>query len=232
MQETPIRLLVAISNPTDLPQGLAVLDVAREIETIHEALGNLHARGFLEVTILAGRSGLPDELTAQLQADGYQLAAGSTTLDTIFRLLPRAHLFHFIGHGAFRGTGAQGSAALYLEDAQGRVAIAKEGDVLAKLRALSPTPQMIYLSACESAKRDVTHPFVGLAPRLLRAGVPAVVAMQEQVPIALARQLTGDFYRHLLEHGRVDVALNQARLYLYEHEASNWAIPVLYMRTA
>jgi hypothetical protein len=46
----------------------------------------------------------------------------------------------------------------------------------------------------------------------------------------LARQLTADFYRHLLLHGQVDLALNQTRLLLFETDEVDWAIPVLFSR--
>ena len=54
--------------------------------------------------------------------------------------------------------------------------------------------------------------------------------MQDVVPMDLARQLTGNFYRRLLEHGFVDRALNEARLLLFDKKQVNWAIPVLFMR--
>jgi hypothetical protein len=86
--------------------------------------------------------------------------------------------------------------------------------------------------ACESAKRqaNATSPFVGLGPKLVQAGVPAVVAMQEQVPVELARALAGEFYARLAEHGEVDRALNQARLQVFDAKRTEWAIPVLFMR--
>jgi hypothetical protein len=54
--------------------------------------------------------------------------------------------------------------------------------------------------------------------------------MQDRVPASLARELTVAFYRSLLEQGLVDVALNAARLYLYEGADVDWAIPVLFSR--
>jgi len=56
------------------------------------------------------------------------------------------------------------------------------------------------------------------------------VAMQAQVPVELARQLSGEFYRRLIEHGEVDQALNQARLLVFDRDRIEWAIPVLFMR--
>jgi hypothetical protein len=65
---------------------------------------------------------------------------------------------------------------------------------------------------------------------LIQVGIPAVVAMQNTVSFATARQLTSDFYSYLLERGVVDRAMNQARLLLFESGGTDWATPVLFMR--
>jgi len=230
----PIRLLIAISNPRDLPPGLIPLDVEREIENLRQALGDLRRGGQVQVTLMPGRSGISPELRARLEDEGYQIQDGVTGLEEILRLLTGCHVFHFLGHGFFqrRGEHGEGTAALYLEKEDGTWDAVKDDDLVPRLAAADPLPHLVFLSACESTKRDADaeHPFVGLGPKLVKAGVPAVVAMQDVVPMALARQLTGDFYRCLLEHGLIDRALNQARLLLFEREESDWAIPVLFMR--
>ena len=53
--------------------------------------------------------------------------------------------------------------------------------------------------------------FLGLAPKLVAAGVPAVLAMQDLVPIKTATEFSATFYRELLEYGQVDRASNAAR---------------------
>jgi CHAT domain-containing protein len=88
------------------------------------------------------------------------------------------------------------------------------------------------MAACESANR---HPgsqnaYVGLAPKLVACGVPAVVAMQDMLPIDAAQKLTEDFYTYLFQHGVVDRALAQARLLLFKPSLKAWSTPVLYMR--
>ena len=105
---------------------------------------------------------------------------------------------------------------------------------------LGNTPvRLVFLAACESARRGgdpaagtaPTASFQGLAARLVQAGIPAVVAMQEQLEIDAAYKLTGEFYRRLfLEHGVVDRALNEARALLYGQDEQDWGTPVLYMR--
>lgn len=229
----PIRLLIAISNPCDLPRGLSPIEVEREVKNLHQALGNLR-RTELQVTLMPGRTGLSPGLRQQLEGEGYQIEDGVSSLDHILRLLTACHVFHYLGHGYFQRQGehGEGMAALYLEREDGTWVAVKDDDLVPRLAAADPLPHLVFLSACESAKREAEarHPFVGLGPKLVKAGVPAVVAMQDVVPMDVARELEGDFYRYLLEHGVIDRALNQARLLLFEREATDWAIPVLFMR--
>ncbi len=228
----PVRLLAAFANPRALPGGLPPIQVEQEILTLREALGDLRAGGQVEVTLLPGVTGVSPELRAQLEAEGYRIVAGESSLTTIARLLPDHHILHFWGHGAFRRGESGGSALLFLEKADGSWEGVTDDAIVQQLAPLSPLPQLIFLAACESAKRDAgaSNPFVGLAPKLVRAGVPVVVAMQALVPMTVARQLTGDFYRNLFEHGVADRAMNEARALLFKASSSDWAIPVLFSR--
>jgi hypothetical protein len=54
--------------------------------------------------------------------------------------------------------------------------------------------------------------------------------MQDLAPMATARQLTADFYAHLLDHGVVDLALNRARNLLWREAQAGWWVPVLFLR--
>lgn len=229
-----IRFLVAISNPLDLPSGLSPIPVEQEVENLRQALGDLCRRRPIQVTFMPGQTGLSPELRQQLEGEGYQVHDGVTGLDDVFRLLPGCHVLHFLGHGHFRPQGERGEGVtrLFLERVDGRWEAVEDEDLVTRLTAIDPLPHLVFLSACETARRDpeAVHPFIGLGPKLVKAGVPAVVAMQDVVPMPLARQLTGDFYQGLLEHGVVDQALNQARLLLFEREEVDWAIPVLFMR--
>ncbi|MCP4542085.1 MAG: CHAT domain-containing protein [Chloroflexi bacterium] len=231
----PIRMLIAISNPHNLEDsGLSPIDVAQEVENLRQALGDLQQGGQIHVTLIPGQSGLSAELRAQLEDEGYQIQDGMTSLDNIMQMLPDCHIFHFLGHGAFRRRGdrGEGVAALYLEKDDGSWQGVRDDDIVSRLVAAAPALRLVFLAACESAKRDAkaAHPFVGLAPKLVKAGVPAVVAMQDQVSITLAQELTGSFYRRLLEHGEIDRALNEARSTLFDQKKTDWAIPVLFMR--
>lgn len=226
-----VRVLFAVSNPTELPGDLPPVDVDEEIRALHHAVGDLRSRDRITVTILPGRSGLAADLRQVLDGDGYSVVDGPTSLRKLTRLFADHDVVHILSHGHFRRespTGA-GTASLFLERDDGRWEGVEDELLADRIAALAPfCPHLLFLSACESAVQDPTHPLVGLAPKLVGVGVPAVVGMQDRVPVSLARELTVAFYRSLLDQGLVDVALNEARLYLFDGGEVDWAIPVLF----
>ena len=91
-------------------------------------------------------------------------------------------------------------------------------------------PRLVFLAACQSATRSSADAFLGLGPKLVSVGVPAVVAMQDFVTVETARKFSGVFYKRLLEHGLVDQAMNEARSSLLTAGRPDAAVPVLFMR--
>jgi hypothetical protein len=108
--EVPIRMLVAVSNPLNLPGGLAPANIEVEIENLRRALSELRREGKIEVTLLPGRTGLTAGLRTRLEGEGYRIAEGPTNLFNIAPHLPKSHIFHFIGHGLFRGRASRARA--------------------------------------------------------------------------------------------------------------------------
>ncbi len=232
IDERPLQMLAAIANPLDLPPGLSPIDVEAELRVIGRALSEVLAEGLVKLTVAAGRSGVPPNVRSILSAAGVRFDESLVTPQWVLAEFPRFHLVHFVGHGFFRqaSAGQAGTAALYLEDDEGRCKVVREEELVAGLTSAGQLPHLVFLAACESARQDATNPLVGLAPRLTRAGVPAVVAMQDRVPMETARLLTSHFYSNLLRHGVVDLAMNQARRLLFNREEPDWATPVLFSR--
>ncbi len=229
----PRRMLFAISNPQDLEEGnLAALDVEQEIKNLMQALHQPQHSGLLHVTLMPGYTGLSDELRAEAEAAGYDICDEATDFSNILDLLNQRpyHILHFLGHGRFNRR--DDSAMLVMENRNGNAKLYKDYEIGEELKAVATQPSLIFIAACESAKRDVEagNAYVGLAPHLIQAGIPAVIAMQDAVPIASTQTLTREFYQYLLQHGIVDLALNQARLQLYDRQARDWAIPALFTR--
>ena len=233
-----INLLIVVSSPSDLAsKGLAEIDVAAELLRLAPALQDVLGSRRCRVTIMPGSKGaaLPADVLDLLKSPQCEVLINTpATLDAIGEHLRDKHVLHYLGHGQY----VQGAGALFLEAEDGTMAIAEEDELVARLG--NSQLQLVFLAACDSARRDnppsadtgqAGEPEGGLAAALVSAGIPAVVAMQAHVTIDGAYRLTGEFYRRLfLEHGSVDLALNQARKLLYSANDAEWATPVLYTR--
>ena len=238
ISDRPFKLLIAISNPNPntLPEGYAPIEVETEIENIISPLEGIED---LKITLLPGRTGISAAQRKDLKARGVFIEDGPTTPESLQIQLASNHILHFLGHGMFRRnksaekTEPFGTSFLILEDDKGDYFPVSDDELVARLAAFKDVPRLIFLASCETAKRDPQdpHPFVGLGPKLVEAGFPAVVAMQDKVPVITARKLTRFFYRSLLEQGLIDLALNESRKFLLDESQTDWAIPVLFMRT-
>ena len=235
LDEPVVRLLFVVSAPEDLAElNLYPIDVQEEVGRLLGALGDVWRNERCQVTILPGRSGLTPGLRADLEAAGCTIAGGNATLDNIGRCLRDQHALHFLGHGQY----AAGHGYLLLENEAGTMERVEDTDLAARLA--NTLVRLVFLAACESARRDAgpaaraapARAFQGLAGRLVQGGdIAAVVAMQEPIDVNSACKLAGEFYRRLfLDHGVVDRALNEARAVLYDRKDLDWGTPVLTMR--
>ena len=127
------------------------------------------------------------------------------------------HIVHFTGHGS--KIGDQGFLVLENEDLSARIV---DNQAVADLLA-GRGVRLVVLSACESAD---------LADKLVRKGVPAVVAMQYSVLDTSATGFAFAFYQALASGRVVDQSLVEARLAMRYAKGSNkvdFATPVLYL---
>jgi hypothetical protein len=209
--QRPIKILVAIASPLDLADHhLPALDPEVEWALLQEAASGL------DVVLVR----LPEPCT--LPALEEELWKGY-------------HIVHLIAHGAHKE--AEG-AFLYLADEENRVSLVRTPEFAAMLaRQLADRHveqgdalRLVFLASCQTAACSPADAFRGLAPALVAAGVPAVVAMQDLVPVSTAQEFARIFYQQLLRHGAVDLACNQARSRLLTAELPGASIPVLYMR--
>jgi hypothetical protein len=213
--QRPIKILVAIANPP----GLAGYDLQPVEEDVEQKL------------IQAAGEGLAVEL-AELK--------GSFTLSDLERELKKGyHILYFVGHGSFikeedqailfmAGPGKEGKQ---IADEPALVNETQFRDMLARLDEGEQNPlRLIYLSSCQTATRSTADAFRGFAPALVQAGIPAVLAMQEKVPVDTAQAFARTFFGQLLQHGQVDLAANEARAALMTGDYLGAAIPVLFMR--
>jgi tetratricopeptide (TPR) repeat protein len=173
--------------------------------------------------------------------------------------LPPVDVLHFDGHGAYdpderfserwrqapAGSGLVKIAPmqahhgyLLLEDDAHKsapVSAALLGDLLKRKQV-----GLVILSACRSAMVSGEDALGSVAPRLIRAGIPSVLAMTQSVLVATTRALAGHFYRELAAGRRIGEALDLARTKLYadprrqrasgtiDLELQDWFVPALY----
>lgn len=225
--ETPSqrRVVVAMASPEGHPK---LKSLPEEQNKIRQALGEVE--GIKAVFV-------PESLTTPGGVE-----QGATLEDLHLALMDRTDVFHFSGHGVFferpgkalDSVVGQGSLLLASENNQPFAASAEK--LAETLR--SKGVRLVVLGACETGRRDGVNVWSGVAAALLRAGIPAVVAMQYEVNDFLAAAFDGAFYRALVAGLTVDeaVALGRAamRVEAEKQEMVNipdWGVPVLYLRS-
>ena len=215
VEERPVRVLAVISDPDDIEDkyGLPPTDVALERETIESALEN--AGGAVEVDFLEPPV-TPERLEEKLR-ENY-------------------HVLYYTGHGAF--SEQLGKAVLYVQQEDGKTRLLYDHELASMLARQGVRPRLVFLSACQSAsgpsassgRSPAGDAFLGMAPKLVSVGVPAVVAMQDFVTVDSALKFSATFYERLLAHGQVDLAVNEARSGLLTAQRRDAGVPVLFMR--
>lgn len=200
-----MRVMVAIASPSDQPQ----IDVEGEAQRITEALSNLQQEGRIDLRIVehARQRDLATELTA---SRGF-----------------RPHIFHYVGHGLVLKSG---EGALMLEDGAGKSDPTTAQGLLRMLRDRSSATKIVILNACLTAAFTSDEAIMGIAPRLVWGGLPAVVASQFAIPDSTAKAFAADFYGALAHGTPLDAAITEARRLASFDDARFWGIPVLFMR--
>jgi hypothetical protein len=201
--EPPLRVLVMISSPEDVPR----LDANQEWQRLNDALADLVQQRAVRLDRLDRATIFA--LRWRLKEDEY-------------------HVFHFIGHG---GMDAADRGVLILEDAARRSDVVT-AVTIAGVLSPEKTLRLAVLNACEGGRAVQGDIFAGTAQSLVQQDVPAVIAMQFEISDDAAITLTHDFYQALAYGDPVDAALTEARRGLrYERRNElEWGTPVLYMR--
>ncbi|MFQ5858342.1 MAG: CHAT domain-containing protein [Anaerolineae bacterium] len=187
------------------PADQPALHVGQERTLIEDALNPLTDAGAVELTVET------DGRPARLQD----------------LLRERFHVLHYIGHGML--TLGQGYLVLEDDEHASRFVGAAALETLLGGTSL----RCVVLTACESAAAP-GDPFLGLAPALVRGGVPAVVAMQMPMPDESAVVFTREFYRSLARRWPIDACVTEGRLGIrtaVREMRIDWGIPTLFTRS-
>ncbi|MDW8071970.1 MAG: CHAT domain-containing protein [Anaerolineae bacterium] len=201
----PLKLVVGFASPAQYPR----LDLTTERAYIAQALDGVAS---VQVTFV-------EHLTA-------------TRLEASCQ---GAHMFHFAGHAGFMWQDSgrtTGYGAIFLEDEQGELSPMPVEQLAQTLRRCGV--RVVFLGGCETGRRDGVNAWSGVAPALMRVGIPAAVAMQyaiyDEAAVAFARR----FYAALSVGLSLDEAVTAGRLAILGrgNEADvEWGVPVLYMRS-
>ncbi len=199
----PLKILLVISGPTDL----ALLDADEEEHLIRTALTNHIQAGQIELDVL--RTATVHNINQKLREKPY-------------------NAFHFIGHGVFEND--QGFIALEKQDGTARLV---DDEHFANFFLGNRNLGLTVLNACQGAAVSSHRAFAGIAPHLVRRGIPAVIAMQYPILDTTAKLFADEFYRTLALGWPVDAAIQTTRNAISIEVGLDWpdfGTPVLYMR--
>jgi hypothetical protein len=221
--EGALRVLVIIASPVNYP------DLHRDLQAdeLKATFSVPQAEGVLEVEFLlhATYAGLMRRLRSS-----------------------EFHVLHYLGYSAFDTETQQ--AVLLLEEENG-LARKVSGDELSGLLLREDlgrvtkgvrSLRLVVINDCESSTGPAKNFAVGVAASLVRAGIPATLAMQYSLPDPVARQFAAEFYDAIVRSLPVDAAVAVGRATIRaESEAGDdqpapeeavpgeWGAPVLFM---
>lgn len=199
-----LRILAVASQP----RGAAPLDAKTETADLRKAFAGLVKRGRAVVEVLATPT------AGRLQR---RLAAGGVDV------------LHFVGHGGFDEREREGS--LLLEDERGRPR--PLGTDALRQVVCGRGLRLVFLNACETGRGGRVEWNRGVAPALVAAGVPAVVANQYPVEDAAATAFARELYAQLAAGSPLGDAAREARVAVGRDlgtDALGWAVPVVFAR--
>jgi len=199
-----LRILVVVSQP----RGTPLLDTKTETSDLRTAFRPLAAAGKAEVEVLTKAT------AGRLQR---RLAKGGVDV------------FHFAGHGEFDEKEREGS--LLLEDEHGRPR--PLGSEALRQVLCGRGLRLVFLNACETGRGGRVEWNRGVAPALVAAGLPAVVANQYPVIDAAATAFARELYSQLAAGRALGDASREARVAVSRDlgpGALDWAVPVVFAR--
>lgn len=203
--ELPLRVLALIASPSDLPP----IDRQAETQNLQQSLAPMQRKRAVEVIVL----------------DGQGLAALHSALER-----GPWHIFHYAGHAQLNPATGTGELLLAGADGASQPVSAQE---LAQLLADQKSLRLCVLGACEGARAAESQPFSSLAAALLQEGVPAVLAMSEEISVSAAREFTRAFFGAITASLPVDAAVASARaaMKIASPTSTEWATPALLLRS-
>ncbi len=199
-----LRVLVVIANPADLSDyELDPIDTQAELDRAQ------HGLGAIPVCVLPdpqnGRRATLNALIDEIHENTYDI-------------------LYLICHGKL----VKEEPWLWLEDDQGKVARTSAIELVERLKGVTKAPRLVVLASCESAGSSNGAALAALGPRLAQAGIPAVLAMQDQISMKTAGAFMEVLFRELQRDGLIDRAVAAARAAV--RDQPDYWMPALFMR--
>lgn len=146
-------------------------------------------------------------------------------------------IVHYAGHSIYEAQSPEESGLYFWaeENKQGGVVPMKATEL--KMLLERSGARLVYLSSCYGAATGnqsvlLDNDFLGLADAIVQAGVPSVLGFRWPASDTGARRLAMAFYRSLLEQGRPEIALWNARCELaIDRNDTTWLSPILVHQT-
>jgi hypothetical protein len=180
--EPPIRMLVAVANPTgELETGVELADIRLRLE------------------------GLLDATCTRYQLRTLPAATRSQFASQIEEWKP--HIVHFIGHGGF----GDERGLIYFHHERDATRRDPVDSATLRDLVRNDRPWLVVLNSCLSGAAARADPFGGAAQNLIRINVPFVVAMQSPVSDEAAVRFSQRFYASLMRRDPVATAVTRGR---------------------
>jgi formylglycine-generating enzyme required for sulfatase activity len=223
----PKREFLALSPDTpivryiEMPEETRPLRVAPPLRLL---LVTASPRGFAGLDVEQELAGLESALAPLRKIRRIEVVSlrGASRASLRENLRQTCHVLHFIGHGE--------GGALLLESPGGG-ADRVTGEELSLILRVQPRLRLVLLNACEGARGDSSSPFASVAQALVKARIPAVVAMQFAISDRAALSFSRYFYDAIAAREPVDRAISEARHAMAVEQISEWGTPVLAMRS-
>jgi tetratricopeptide (TPR) repeat protein len=201
----PLQVVIVLASPEGHPR----IDTERELRRVTHALQEAQQSGQVELSIITGTN---------------------TYGKLRNRLRQPVHILHVFCHGDTDPQTQEG--LLIFEDEQGDPWPIRARTLRALLGQQRGHAQLVLLNACLGASATSSDPFSSVGAALVRAGAPAVIAMQFAVREDIAADLSRALYQALAVGVPLDRALWEARVLIFEQHRHrlDWAIPVLFLQ--
>jgi hypothetical protein len=214
-----LNVLLVIADPAQDDQSPSPEGAMRESEKALRSLGTVRTTVLSRIAAGAGGEGQP---------------VVHATLNNMMSALRGGQydVLYLVG----RWERSRGGPKLYMEDKEGRVDKVEINDLVGRLGGLSRRPGLIILAMQEDAESTFdTHThnrkmLISVGMRIAgRAGIPAVLTMQENVEEAARTGFLKVFFEELQKHGEADRAVAVGRQAIRRSVADRWK-PAIFTR--